>query len=226
MGLAVHAAAKDAREQLLRFAAGLFQTAPSSLSIRDARVAYGGKALTISEVIAGHFGLPGGEVAGVGVFLPRDWGATYFWEPGMGGAVVEVDRETGEVKLRKYVSVADVGQAINPRECEAQDEGAAMQGIGPALFESRVTEAGQLLNPSLIDYRLPTFAELPEEFGTILLQNGDGPGPFGAKGAGESGTFCVAAAIGNALARALGIRLKELPMTPERVWRALREQKR
>ncbi len=139
----------------------------------------------------------------------------------MGAAEVEVDRETGEVHVRKYVSAADVGQAINPRECAAQDEGAAMQGIGPALFEARVGERGQLLNPGLIDYRVPTFADLPEALDSLLIENADGPGPFGAKGVGESGTFCAAPAIGNAVARAVGVRLTELPMTPERVWHAL-----
>ncbi len=230
MGLAVQAAARDAREQLLTLAAAVLGTEPSSLAIREGKIAYGQRALTVAEVIAGHFGLVGGEVAGVGTYVPSNWagslgGATFFWEPGMGAAVVEVDRETGQVKVKKYISAADVGQAVNPRECEAQDEGAAMLAIGPALFEARVMEGGQLLNPGLVDYRLPTFDELPQEFGSILIENGDGPGPFGAKGVGESGTFCVAAAIGNAVARALGVRLKELPITPERVWRALREKR-
>ena len=96
-----------------------------------------------------------------------------------------------------------------------------MQAIGPALFESRVSEDGQLLNPGLIDYRVPVFTDVPGVLETVLIENGDGPGPFGAKGLGEGGTFCPAAAIGNALARATGVRLTELPMTPERVWRAL-----
>jgi CO/xanthine dehydrogenase Mo-binding subunit len=73
----------------------------------------------------------------------------------------------------------------------------------------------------LIDYRVPAFTDLPRELDSLLIENADGPGPFGAKGVGESGTFCPAAAIGNALARATGARLTELPMTPERVWRAL-----
>jgi CO/xanthine dehydrogenase Mo-binding subunit len=85
-----------------------------------------------------------------------------------------------------------------------------------------VNENGQLMNASPVDYRVPTFADLPDQFGTILLENGDGPGPFGSKGVGESGTFCVAAAIGNAIARATGLRLKDQPLTPERVWRALK----
>ena len=96
-------------------------------------------------------------------------------------------------------------------------------GFGIALCEEFVYEDGQLLNPNLIDYRVPTFDDLPSEFGTVLVENADGPGPYGAKGVGESGMFCVAPAIGNAIARATGARLRELPLTPERVWRALRE---
>src|SRR5881396_2195279 len=158
MGLAVAAAAKDAREQLLGLAAKLLDAPPSALTIREGRVAHGNRTLTLAEIISAHFGLVGGEVTGVGTFVPGQWsgslgGATVFWETGMGAAEVEVDRETGEVHVRKHVAAADVGQAINPRECAAQDEGAAMQGIGPALFEARVGERGQLLNPGLIDYR-------------------------------------------------------------------------
>src|SRR5262249_29502665 len=170
----------------------------------------------------------GGEVAGVGSFVPGKsagslGGATVFWESGMGAAEIDVDRETGAVTVLKYISAADVGRAINPRECAAQDEGAAMQGIGPALFESRIAEGGQLLNPGLIDYRVPTFADLPRELDTVLIENGDGPGPFGAKGVGERGTFCPAPAIASAGARATGVRIRDLPLTPERVWRALRD---
>jgi CO/xanthine dehydrogenase Mo-binding subunit len=178
--------------------------------------------------VRGHFGLVGGEVTGVGTFVPGAWsgslgGATVFWETGMGAAEVEVDPDTGAVRIHKYVSAADVGTAINPRECAGQDEGAALQGLGPALFEARASEAGQLLNPGLIDYRLPTFLDLPDRFDTLLIENADGPGPFGSKGVGESGTFCAAPAIGNAIARATGVRLREVPMTPERVWRALQD---
>jgi CO/xanthine dehydrogenase Mo-binding subunit len=227
MGLAVEAAARDAREQLLALAAKLLDTDASALAVGDGTITHGDRRLTVAEVISGHYGLVGGEVTGVGSFVPGKWsgtlgGATVFWETGMGAAEIEVDPETGAVKVVKYVSAADVGQAINPRECAAQDEGAAMQGIGPALFESRVSERGQLLNPGLIDYRVPAFTDLPGELDSLLIENADGPGPFGAKGVGEGGTFCAAPAIGNALARATGVRLTELPMTPERVWRALR----
>ncbi len=231
MGLAVQSAAREAREQLLKVAGPVLGADPARLHVRDGAVVLDGKAMPLAEVFGRHFGLPGGEIIGSGAYRSAQWagsliGSTTFWEVGMGGAEVAVDEETGAVHLLGYISMADVGRAINPRECEAQDEGAAMQGIGPALFESLVNQNGQLMNASPVDYRVPTFEDLPDRFGTILLENGDGPGPFGSKGVGESGTFCVAAAIGNAIARATGLRLKDQPLTPERIWRALRERPR
>ncbi len=228
MGLAVQAAANDARAQLLELAAKLLGAEASALAVRDGKVVHGNETLSIGGVISGHYGLVGGEVTGVGTYVPPAGsgslgGVTVFWETGTGAAEVDVDRDTGAVTVRKYVSVADVGRAINPRECAAQDEGAAMQALGPALFEARVTAGGQLLNPGLIDYRVPAFVDLPETLDSVLIENGDGPGPFGAKGVGEGGTFSTAPAIGNALARATGVRITDLPMTPERVWRALRD---
>ncbi len=227
MGLAVQAAAREAKEQLLKVAAGVLEADPGRMETRDGAVLVDGAPLPFAEIFGRHFGLPGGEIIGSGSYRPAIWtgtlaGSTTFWEVGMGATQVAVDEETGKVEVQSYISFADVGRAINPRECEAQDEGAAMQGIGPALFESLVNQNGELLNASPVDYRVPTFEDLPDQFGTILLENADGPGPFGSKGVGESGTFCVAAAIGNAIARATGVRLKEQPMTPERLWRALR----
>jgi CO/xanthine dehydrogenase Mo-binding subunit len=145
-----------------------------------------------------------------------------FWEVGMGTAEVAIDRETGEVKLKKFISVADVGKAIHPEHCIAQEEGAAMQGIGHTFFEQLVYDNGQLVNPNLVDYRIPTFDEVPEEFHTVLVENGDGPGPFGVRGMAEGGILSVAPSVCNAIDRATGVRIKELPLTPERVWRALR----
>ncbi len=97
-----------------------------------------------------------------------------------------------------------------------------MMGIGHTLFEQMVYEGGQLVNSNLVDYRVPTFADLPREFHSELVENGDGPGPYGSRGMGEGGIFSVAPAVTNALARATGVRIHDLPLTPERVWRALR----
>lgn len=231
MGRAVYAASLDCRQQLTAMAAALLKVEPASVQLQDGMLRAGEQRLTFAETIAQHFGNPGGEVIGTGVWRPVQTeghlgGATVFWEVGMGGAEVEVDAETGAITVVRYISMADVGRAIHRQQCEAQDEGGAMQGIGSTLFEQLVTQDGQILNPNLIDYRVPTFTDLPATFGTVLLENADGPGPYGAKGVGESGMFCVAPAIGNAVARAVGVRLRELPLTPERVWRALREEGR
>jgi CO/xanthine dehydrogenase Mo-binding subunit len=157
--------------------------------------------------------------AGIGSQFPL------FWETGMGAAEIEVDSETGEIALRRYITVADVGKALNPAQAESQDEGAAIQGLGHTLFESLQYEHGQPLNANLVDYRVPRFTDLPKHFESALVENEDGPGPYGAKGIGESGIVAIAPAVGNALARATGLRIRELPLTPERVWRALKNSR-
>lgn len=146
---------------------------------------------------------------------------TTFWEISWGAAEVAVDRDTGEIKLTKYVSLADVGQAIHPILCAGQDEGGVMNAIGHTLLEEMIYQDGQLLNPNLIDYRVPSFNQLPKDFESILVESHNGPGPFGAKGTGEGGLLPVASAIANALYRATGVRLYDLPLTPEKVWRGL-----
>jgi CO/xanthine dehydrogenase Mo-binding subunit len=228
MGRAVRAASQDARAQLIEMVAGLVGVKPETVRIRDGVLIAGDQRLTFAEAVARHFGHPGGEVIGTGVWrLPsheeKRGGMSLFWEVSVGGAEVEVDEETGAVRVLRYISTADVGRAIHHHLCEAQNEGGVMQGLGSTLFEALVAENGRFLNPNLMDYRVPTFEDLPSTFGTVLVENADGPGPYGAKGVGESGIFCVAPAVGNAVARALGVRLCELPLTPERIWRALRE---
>ena len=98
-----------------------------------------------------------------------------------------------------------------------------MQGLGHTLFEEMLYEDGQLLNPNLVDYKVPTFADVPGDLETIMIENHDGPGPFGAKGLGEGGIVSAAPSVANALFQATGVRIKDLPLTPERVWRALRD---
>ncbi|HME62914.1 MAG TPA: molybdopterin cofactor-binding domain-containing protein, partial [Candidatus Binatia bacterium] len=172
------------------------------------------------------FGMPGGELIGRGYVRPgTGLGSTFplFWETGMGAAEVSIDYDTGEIQLQNYTTVADVGTAINPQQAEGQDEGAAIQGLGHTLFESLIYDHGQPLNANLVDYRVPRFGDLPAHFASLLIENRDGPGPYGSKGMGESGIVSVAPAVANALYRATGARIRELPLTPERVWRALRK---
>ncbi len=229
MGSAVKAAAEDLRRQLIDAAAESFNASATTIKLKDGEAHSADKHLPYGKIVSAYFGMPGGELIGRGYMRPgAGLGSTFplFWETGMGGAEIKVDGETGEIRLEKYMTVADVGTAINPQQAEGQDEGAAVQGFGPALFEALVYEQGQPLNANLVDYRVPRFTDLPDHFESALIENHDGPGPYGAKGMGESGIVSVAPAIGNALYRATGVRIRELPLTPERVWRALKDSKR
>jgi CO/xanthine dehydrogenase Mo-binding subunit len=226
MGLAVLGAARDVRDQLRAIGAKLLGVEPGSVTLRDGRIVSEAGELSYAEAVARHFGMPGGELIGRGTYRGEAGhaplgGEAPFWEVGMAAAEVEVDEETGLVRVLRYVSVADVGKAINPRECEAQEEGGAMMGMGHTFFEQMIYDGGQLLNPSLIDYRLPVMNDLPDDYRSILVENADGPGPYGAKGIGESGLLPTAPAIANAVARAVGVRIKDLPLTPERVLKAI-----
>ena len=140
----------------------------------------------------------------------------------MAAAEVEVDEMTGDVRILKYVSVTDAGKMIQPLHCRGQDEGAAIFGIGLSLCEELVYRDGQLINPNLVDYRLPRFRDLPRTFTTRILEQGAGPGPYGAKGMGEGGILAAAPAICNAVYDAIGMRAYQVPLKGERVWRNLR----
>lgn len=227
MGKTLQLAAQDARRQILDLAAGYFEAPLEAISLKDGVAQAGGKTISYGELIRRHFVMQGGEIIGLGYAhggMATSPANPLFWEVGIGAVELEVDRETGEIRIRKYIMAADVGKALNPLNCEGQDEGAAMMGIGHSLFESIIYENGQIVNPNLVDYRVPRFNDLPGEYESILVENADGPGPFGAKGMGEGGIIPVAPAIGNALAWSTGVRIKELPLTPERVWQALKGQ--
>jgi probable selenate reductase molybdenum-binding subunit len=139
------------------------------------------------------------------------------------GVEVEVDMETGKVTVLRCVQVLDIGKAINPRICEGQAVGGTVMGLGYALQEELQRDAdGCTLNPHPRTYRIPLAKEVPP-IEIQFIENADPYGPLGAKGIGEIGTNCTAPAVANAIAHATGVRLRQLPMTPERVWRALRE---
>ncbi len=144
-----------------------------------------------------------------------------FWENGWAGAEVEVDPDTGKITVLQLVASGDVGKAINTLTCRGQDEGAAMMGYAQALFEEMRFSDGVLLNGEALDYRVPLAEDLPGRFTSITQEQGHGPGPFGAKGAGEGAMVPVAAAIANAVHDAIGVRITQLPLTPERVFTAL-----
>ena len=228
MGTAVQRAAQDAKKQLLQCAAKVLKKKVDGLTLRDGKVwSKHGEGISYSKVIVDFFGSKAGEVIGKGLYKDKRstkailGSTTTFWEVGWGAVELEVDPETGVIRLLNYVSAADAGKAINPDQCIGQDEGAVLFGIGHTLMEEMVYEDGQLLNGNLVDYRVPTFNDLPEHLHTILIENGNGPGPFGSKGLGEGGLLPVASAIASAVSRAVGVRIQDLPLTPPKVWRAL-----
>jgi CO/xanthine dehydrogenase Mo-binding subunit len=211
-GLAVQRAAADIRAQLDRIAEASDIDPSDHLGL-----------------MGEHFGFAGGELIGRGEVAPQGTGSyaegPVFWEVCVGAAEVEVDPETGAVRVRRTATAADVGRAINPQLIERQDEGATLQGLGNALFEEMVYEDGLLLNDTLFDYRLPTFEDLPGAMTCVIVENEDGPGPYGAKGCGEGALAAVPAAVVCALADA-GLPIMELPLSPERVWRRIQDLKK
>ncbi len=179
-------------------------------------------------MVTGWFGADAGEVTGIGTV--RREGATQqmppFWEVGCVGVEVSVDEETGEVTVEQLVTVADVGFALNPKAVEGQDLGAATMGLGGALYEELVYDGPQLANPNVVEYRVPRITDLPAKIDTMIVQRGDGVGPYGAKGAGEGALNPIPAAVAAAVARAIGVWPTALPLTPERVWRLLQESRK
>jgi CO/xanthine dehydrogenase Mo-binding subunit len=225
MGKAVELAGKDAYRQILDLAAEKFEAPAEAIALKNGEASAGGKKISYGELIRAHFAMQGGEIVGRGYAhsgMAPNPGDPLFWEIGIGAVELEVDRETGEVHVEKYITAADAGKALHPIQCEGQDEGSAMMGFGHTFYEAIQFESGQIINPSMIDYKVPGFEDVPDEFESILIEHGNGPGPYGSKGLGEGGIIPVAPAVANAIAWCTGARIKKLPLTPEKVWRSLK----
>lgn len=158
------------------------------------------------------------------------------WEKGVGnlsasyaygaqGAEVEVDTETGEVRILRMAAAHDVGQVLNPQALKGQIHGALAQGVGYALYEEVKSEKGRVLNPGFTDYKIPTACEMDFPVELVFVETRDPAGPFGAKGVGEPGLVPTAPAIANAIYDAVGVRVRDLPITPEKVLAALERAK-
>jgi CO/xanthine dehydrogenase Mo-binding subunit len=224
VGPAVRMAAEDARAQLLQAAAGILQVEPDRLAARDSvvRVARSKRSITFAEI-----GERIGDVMiiGRGSRGPNPDGITLA-SFGAQRADVEVDTETGIVRVLRISAVHDVGRVINPTLAESQVEGGILQGVGYALFEERVLDhsLGVPLNPTMHDYKVPTLADAPEIDVTLL----DVPDPVanhtGARGLAEPPIIPTAPAIANAVVDAIGAEITELPITPWRVLEAIRRR--
>ena len=182
-------------------------------------------------LLRAYYGSARGEVIGLGsarsAYVPGHplGGKSAFWEMMAAAAEVDVDPETGMVDIRKLVLVSDIGKALNPMQVETQDEGSAVMGLGHTLMEHLILDDhGRIRNLGALDYRIPTIEDIPAQLHSFLIENGDGPGPSGAKGAGEGGLLSIAAAVGSAINQAVGVAIRDLPITPERIWQAIQKE--
>jgi CO/xanthine dehydrogenase Mo-binding subunit len=231
MGNAVLFACREIQAKLRAMAARLHGLDEASISVDRGVVRLPDRQLTVVEVLVPGLGRLGGELIGNGE-MRKDaepdhplGGSAAFFEFNCTAVEATVDEETGDVTLVRYVTVSDVGKAINPLQVRMQDEGAAIQGLGHTLMEHYIfDEAGRIRNLGAIDYRIPTSLDLPLEIVSEHVENEDGPGPYGSKGMSEGALLCVASAVGAAVRDATGVTIRDLPLTPERVWRALQDR--
>jgi CO/xanthine dehydrogenase Mo-binding subunit len=229
-GNAVLTASRELRDRLLGAAAGLLEADAAALEMADGAVrAPDGRTLPLVDLLRGcarlgvprsHLGVyhaPSGEPVdiehGSGKVFPD-------YTFGCHAVEVEVDTHTGALRVLKHAAAHDVGRAINPQSVEGQIQGGAVQGLGYALMEEVVVEDGINLTTSFASYLIPSAADVPD-VEAVVVESGDGLGPFGARGIGEPPIAPPAAAIANALEDATGARVTQLPITPERVARAL-----
>jgi CO/xanthine dehydrogenase Mo-binding subunit len=225
MGMAIQQACEDLKQQLAEVAAKAIGGRPEEWQLAAGQLwHHGEQPYPIGSVIStlassmvvrgkGHYSTPRANNVWQGV-VPH-------WELSVGAAEVEVDPETGDVTLLQYAIAADVGTAVHPVSCKSQLDGGSIMGLGDALYEEMVYGDGQLLNGDSFQYRLPLLHDLPPHFMSIMVENHDGPGPLGAKGMSQTAVSPIAPAIANAIYDAVGVRLKALPITPEKILRGL-----
>ena len=216
MGHAVKRAAEHARDQLAAMAVEF------KLTLNE---------VSIADLFKRKYGMQAGNVVGVGSFIPaytspdaqgQTLQATPFWMIGATGVELEVDTETGQFRITQMINLVDVGNPINPEIVKTQISGAAIMQMGFTLSEKMDFDEGQVTNASLADYKIPGIRDLPQFMHNEAVSAFEQSGPFGAKGVGESGTFGVSPAIANAIDDAVGVRLTDLPLTAEAIFRGMR----
>lgn len=237
-GNAVKIACEDLKAQMFRAAAAKLKVTPESLEIANGNISNSrtGQSLNFQDLFTTSMASVPGFVGDEGEFIGRGkWivrttkmepttsqpielkpgesaRVCSFYTPGAQAAKIAVNQETGEIRVLKFVSVVDVGRALNKSIVEGQVNGSAIMGVGLTLSEEMNFENGQLLNSGFLDYKLLTVMDSPSKFETVILESAEIDGPYGAKGAGEIGIVPTSAAIGNAVHNAIGIRIKEAPI--------------
>jgi CO/xanthine dehydrogenase Mo-binding subunit len=230
MGNAILDACRDIRRQVAGMAAQLYRLDPAVITVDRGEVRLPDRVIPLLDVVQRSLGRLRGEVIGNGIMRKPDMpdhplgGDPAFYEFNCTAFEIEVDTDTGEIRIHKHITAGDVGKALNPLQVESQDEGAAIMGLGHTLMEHLVLDDdGRIRNLGALDYRIPTSKDLPLEMHALMIENEDGPGPHGAKGVSEGGLLCTAPALSAAVTSATGVRIRDLPLTPERVWHHLHQ---
>jgi CO/xanthine dehydrogenase Mo-binding subunit len=235
MGNAVLLAAEDLKKELLASAAVILGAEVEDLVIEERfiRVRHTpNRSVSFSQAVIGH-GLSRGNLKASGLYQTRavadketgHMAGSSFWLEGAGAAEVDVDLQTGRVEILKYVGVTDAGKAINPTTVEQQVLGCIVMSLGGTLMERvAYNERGLVLNPNFIDYKIPTVRDLPKEMVGRFVEVPSSTGPFGAKGIAEASLMPPMSAIANAVSRATGVRIKDLPITAEKILQGLKEK--
>jgi CO/xanthine dehydrogenase Mo-binding subunit len=228
MGTAVTMAVNDAMQQLKALAADQMEISPDDLEARDSRiwVKDSSRSVGYTDVIRKS---RQGNILGNATFattggLDPDTGqgiGSVHWHHAAAACEVEVDTDTGKIDILRFHSTCFAGRVVNPRLCELQIEGSTLFGVGQSLFEEMVYDGGQLTNPNLSDYMIPSFEDLPGRLTVAAIAH---PSAGEVHGIGETSVPPVMPAVANAVYNATGVRITELPLTPEKVLRALREQ--
>jgi len=240
-GRAVIRAARDAKEQILEIASQVLRAPKDDLVLADEKVWVKGRPewyVPLKEIVNGYVypngNTIGGPVIGRGYFvgtrlsyLDPKTGQGYpalKWTFGAQAVDIELDLETGMVKILKLASAFDIGKAINPGLVKGQIYGGGVQSISLGMWEGYVyDEKGRMLNPNLTDYKIARAADIPVEHEAIIIENPQLDGPYGARGIAELAMLSVPPAIANAIYHATGVNINDLPLTPENIWKALKK---
>jgi CO/xanthine dehydrogenase Mo-binding subunit len=230
-------AAKKIKAQIMDIAAKNLGESPEALDMKDGiifSVNDKEKSITLGKVLRKvHYALGGRMLVAEHFYDPPNenfdqnfkGNLSVAYAYGAHGVEVEVDKETGQVKILNYIAAHDVGKALNPMLLEGQIYGGGLMGIGYALGEKMIYDKGYLKNGTFLDYKMPTVKDAPP-VQAVIVETDELAGPFGAKGIGEPGLVPTAPAIANAVYDAVGVRIKDLPITPEKILAALKEKEK
>jgi CO/xanthine dehydrogenase Mo-binding subunit len=225
MGNAVIAAGVSMKKKLIELGAPSLETPVDGLRTENGFVVADEMSISFADILKRN-NIDGLEESGeystsLGIDPETGQGvATPHWHQGAGAAEVEVDTETGRMTILRYSAASFAGRVVNPRMAQLQNDGNVIFGLGSALMEEIVYDGGQATNPNLADYAIPSIRDIPAELISICIESGEGE----MHGIGEMTLPPVAPAIANAIEDAIGVRIKDLPITAEKILRALREK--